>query len=207
MRNSNRKTDKLLSMVLDIATNLKDAGEHFHEYKISEEKQLDEFRLNMKKYELKGDELVDELIRTLNNTFITPIEREDALELAARMDDILDRFEECAAHFYMYNIYEIDSYMVDFSSLLHKCVCEIYSATELLSQKKLTEIRQHTIKIKEYVETCDNLVRDAIKVIFEREKDFVRLMQYKDIYQLLKDITGGCKKVGKVLETVIMKNS
>lgn len=207
MRNSNKKTDKLLSMLLNISTNLKDAGKYFLDYKINEEKQLDEFRLKMKKYEHEGDELVDELIRELNNTFITPIEREDALELAAHMDDILDGLEECAAHFYMYNVYEIDSYMVEFSDLLNKCIIEIYNATELLSQKKLTEIRQHTVKIKEYEEKCDLLERDAIKVLFEREKDFVRLIQYKEIYEILEDIADGCKKAGKVLETVIMKNA
>ena len=207
MRNSNKKTDKLLSMLLNISTNLKDGGKYFYDYKINEEKQLDEFRLEMKKYEHKGDELVDELIKELNDTFITPIEREDALELAAHMDDILDGLEECAAHFYMYNIYEIDSYMVDFSDLLNKCVIEIYNATELLSQKKLTEIRQHTVKIKEYEEKCDILERNAIKVLFEREKDFIRLIQYKEIYEILENIADCCKKAGKVLETVIMKNA
>lgn len=207
MKERTKKKDKLFLMLLAISDNLKDGGKHFLNYKIKEEKHLDEFRLKMKEYEHKGDDLVDELIKDLNNTFITPIEREDALELAAHMDDIIDGLEECAAHFYMYNIYEIDDYMVQFSDLLNNCIIEINNAVELLSNKKLTDMRQHTVKIKEYEEKCDELERTAIKVLFEKEKDFVRLIQYKEIYGFLEGVADDCKKVGKVLETVIMKNA
>jgi len=207
MKERTKKKDKLFLMLLAISDNLKDGGKHFLNYKIKEERHLDEFRLKMKEYEHKGDDLVDELIKDLNNTFITPIEREDALELAAHMDDIIDGLEECAAHFYMYNIYEIDDYMVQFSDLLNNCIIEINNAVELLSNKKLTDMRQHTVKIKEYEEKCDELERTAIKVLFEREKDFVRLIQYKEIYGFLEGVADDCKKVGKVLETVIMKNA
>ncbi len=195
MKERTKKKDKLFLMLLAISDNLKDGGKHFLNYKIKEERHLDEFRLKMKEYEHKGDDLVDELIKDLNNTFITPIE------------DIIDGLEECAAHFYMYNIYEIDDYMVQFSDLLNNCIIEINNAVELLSNKKLTDMRQHTVKIKEYEEKCDELERTAIKVLFEREKDFVRLIQYKEIYGFLEGVADDCKKVGKVLETVIMKNA
>jgi uncharacterized protein len=207
MKGITRKKDKLFLMLLDISDNLREGGQYFLDFKIKEEKHLIEFYKKMKEYEHKGDFLVDEIIKDLNNTFITPIEREDAMELALHMDEILDGLEECSAHFYMYNIYEIDHYMVEFSELLHKCLVEINSAVDLLSQKKLTQIRQHSVKIKEYEEKCDILERMAIKELFEKEKDIVRLIQYKEIYQLLEDTADECQKVAKVLETVVMKNA
>ncbi|MEQ8197489.1 MAG: DUF47 family protein, partial [Clostridiaceae bacterium] len=179
-----RNKEKLFLLLLDIAANLKEGGQYFLDYKIKEEKHLEEFRMKMKEYEHKGDDQVDGLIRELNNTFITPIEREDALELAMHMDEILDGLEECAAHFYMFTIYEIDDYMVKLTEFLNKCIIEIYSAVELLSQKKLTEIRQHSVKIKEYEEKCDFLSRMAIKELFDKHKDVIRLIQYKEIYEL-----------------------
>lgn len=207
MKGITRKKDKLFLMLLDISDNLREGGQYFLDFKIKEEMHLDEFQKKMKEYEHKGDILVDEIIKELNNTFITPIEREDAMELALHMDEIIDGLEECAAHFYMYNIYEIDNYMVEFSELLHKCIVEINSAVDLLSQKKLTQIRQHSVKIKEYEEKCDILERMAIKELFEKEKDIVRLIQYKEIYQLLEDTADECQKVAKVLEAVVMKNA
>jgi len=204
---SNRKMHKLFSMLLNISNNLKEGGRYFHDYKINEEKDIDIFRLKMKEFEDKGDDLLNELIKELNNVFITPIEREDALELGAHMDDILNGFEECASRFYIYKISKIDSYMVEFSDLLNKCVNEIDSAVELLSQKRLMEIRQHTIKIKEYEKKCDVLERTAIKELFEKEKDVLKLIQYKEVYGIFENIADDCLRVGKVLETIIMKNA
>jgi uncharacterized protein len=207
MIGSTQKKEKLFLLLLDISSNLKEGGQYFLDFKIKEEKHLDEFQKKMKEYEHKGDVFVDEIIKDLNNTFITPIEREDALQLADYMDEILDGLEQCAAHFYMFNIYEIDNYMVELSDLINKCIVEIYNAVDLLSQKKLTQIRQHSVKIKEYEEKCDFLERRAIKELFEKEKDVIRLIQYKEIYELLENTADECQKVGKVLETVIMKNA
>lgn len=202
-----RKKEKLFLMLLDFADNLMDGGQHFLDFKIKEEKHLEEFRTKMKEYEHKGDNLVDEIIMELNNSFITPIEREDALELANHMDEVLDGLEECAAHFYMFNIYEIDNYMVELTELINKCIIEIDSAVELLSQKKLTKIRQHSAKIKEYEEKCDYLSRMAIKELFEKYKDVVRLIQYKEIYEILEHTADECQRVGKVLDRIVMKNA
>ncbi len=207
MKSSTRKKDKLFLILLDISANLKEGGQYFLDFKIKEEKHLDEFQKKMKEYEHKGDVFVDEIIKELNNTFITPIEREDALALADHMDEILDGLEQCAAHFYMYNIYEIDNYMVEFCELINKCIIEIYNAVDLLSQKKLTAIRQHSVKIKEYEEKCDFLERSAIKELFEKQKDVIRLIQYKEIYELLENTADECQKVSKILEAVIMKNA
>lgn len=201
------KKDKLFSMLLDSSANLKEGGQYFVDFKIKEEKHLDEFQKQMKDYEHKGDNIVDEIIKELNNSFITPIEREDALELAVHMDKVLDGLEHCAARFYMFNIYQIHDYMIEFSELLNKCIIEIHNAVELLSHKKLTEIRQHSVKIKEFEHKCDILERKAIKELFEKEKDAIKLIQYKEIYELLENTADECKKVSKALETVVMKNA
>lgn len=207
MKANTRKKDKLFSMLLGISANLKEGGQYFFDFKIREEKDLAEFQKKMKEYEHNGDNLVDDIIKELNNIFITPIEREDALELAAHMDEILDGLEQCAAYFYIYNIYDIDKYMVEFSDVINKCIVEIHSAVDLLTNKQLTQIRQHSVKIKEYETLCDNLERMALKELFANQKDVVKLIQYKEIYQVLENTADECKKVGKVLETVVMKNA
>lgn len=207
MKGNIRKKDKLFLMLLDISTNLNEAGQFFHDFKIKDEKDVEEFQKKMKEYEHQGDIFIIEIIKELNNTFITPIEREDALDLAVHMDEILDGLEQCAAHFYMYNICDPDSYMSGFGELLNKCIIEIHNAVDLLSQKKLLEISQHSAKIKELEEQGDVLERTAIRELFQKQKDLVRLIQYKEIYELLENTTDECKTVCKVLETVVMKNA
>lgn len=207
MKKSKNKKDKLFLLLSEISANLKDSGKYFVEYKIKNENNLNEFQKEMKGYERKGEGLVDNLIKELNDTFITPIEREDALELAVHMDEVLDGLEQCAAHFYMFNIYEVESSMIEFSKLIYKCIEEIYDAIDLLAQKKLIKIRKHSVKIKEYEEECDLLERKAIKELFKNQKDVIKLIQFKDVYELLENTADKCQRVAKTLERVVMKNA
>lgn len=201
------KKDKLFVMLQESAGNLKESSQYFFDFKIKDSDSLKEFVTEMKKYEQKGDNFVHEIIVELNNTFITPIEREDILQLAMRMDDILDGLENCAAHFYMYNMVKADDYMVEFSELINKCTYEIYDSIELASQRKLIQIREHAIRIKDYESACDTLERKGIKELFENQKDFVKLIQYKELYEILEDVADYCQGVANTLETIIMKNA
>ena len=46
--------------------------------------------------EQEGDRITHDIIRRLNETFVTPIDREDILALASALDDIVDYIEEVA---------------------------------------------------------------------------------------------------------------
>ncbi|MEH7744637.1 DUF47 family protein, partial [Neobacillus drentensis] len=165
------------------------------------------FSEKMKELETKGDTYVHEVIKELNDAFITPIEREDILHLAMSMDDVLDGLEGCAALFEMYSITNADEFMKKFVDAIQGSVHEIDKAVELLSNKKLQQIREHAIKIKDFESNCDNILRQSIKNLFTVEKDPIRIIQYKEIYENLEDIADYCQTVANTLETIIMKNA
>ena len=84
------KKDKFSEMLMNVSENLKEGAQFFVEYKIKNASDLKEFSMRMKEYESKGDSFIHEIIMELNKAFITPIEREDILQLAMSMDDVLD---------------------------------------------------------------------------------------------------------------------
>jgi predicted phosphate transport protein (TIGR00153 family) len=143
----------------------------------------------------------------LNKAFITPIEREDILQLAMSMDDVLDGLDHSAGLFEMYSITEADEYMIKFVDAINQCAIEIASSIELMSNKKLLDIRTNAIKIKDYESKCDDIRRHAIKHLFSREKDPIKIIQYKEIYEELEEVADSCQSVANVLETIIMKNA
>jgi uncharacterized protein len=202
-----KKKDKFAVLLSSIAANLKDATNYFADYKLKNVSDLKIFSEKMKEYESKGDSFVHEVIKELNNTFITPIEREDILLLAMSMDDVLDGLEHCAALFEMYSITNADEYMLKFVDALRNCSIEIEQAVDLLSTKKLLKIRDHAIKIKDYESKCDNIQRQSIKHLFSIEKDPIRLIKYKEIYENLENVADSCQGVANTLETIIMKNA
>ena len=202
-----KKDDKFNVLLNNISTNLKESANYFTEYKLKNVSDLKIFSERMKEYETKGDIFVHEVITQLNDAFITPIEREDILQLAMSMDDVLDGLEACAALFEMYSMTHADEFMLNFVESIQGSVDEIDKAIVLLSSKKLLPIREHAIKIKDYESRCDNILRQSIKHLFTVEKDPIRIIQFKEIYETLEDIADYCQTVAKHLETIIMKNA
>lgn len=202
-----KKRDKFTVLLKNISGNLREGANFFADYKLKNVNDLKIFFETMKDYETKGDTYVHETIQELNKVFITPIEREDILQLAMSMDDVLDGFEACAALFEMYSITQADEYMVKFVEAIRACGEEIETSIELLAEKKLLQIREHAIKIKDYESKCDGILRQSIKHLFSVEKDPIRIIQYKEIYETLEEIADHCQGVANTLESIIMKNA
>lgn len=202
-----KRKDKFFSLLHNIADNLQEAAYFFADFKIKNVSDLKIFSETMKEYEVKGDNYVHEVIQELNKAFITPIEREDILKLTMMMDDVLDGCEETAALLEMYSITSADEYMEKFTNTIKYCADEILKAIELLEQKKLPQIREHAIKIKDYEMKCDGILRQSIKHLFSVEKDPIRIIQYKEIYENLEVIADHCQDVANTLETIIMNNA
>lgn len=202
-----KKKDKFSVQLGNISLNIKESAQLFSAYKAENISDIKVFTDRMKELETKGDNYIHEIIKELNNTFITPIEREDILALAMSMDDVLDGIEHTAALFELYSITSFDEYMAKFAAAISSCSDEIVQAIELLSFKKLQEIREHSIKIKDYESKCDGLLRQSIKNLFHTEKDPIRIIQIKEIYEELENIADFCQKVANTLETIIMKNA
>lgn len=176
-------------------------------FEAADSKSLKVFANKMKEYEKKGDEIVHQVIQDLNAVFITPIEREDILALAMNMDDVLDGLEHTAAFFEMFSIKKFDNYMLQFIEVIKTAVDEIVKAVALLSKKKLVDIREHAITIKDYESTCDEIYRVSIKHLFEAEKDPIRIIQFKEIYEEFEHIADCCQNVANTFEAIIMKNA
>jgi predicted phosphate transport protein (TIGR00153 family) len=202
-----KKKDKFAVHLSKIAINLKESANYFADFKLKNINDLKIFSEQMKEYESKGDTLVHDVIKDLHSAFITYIEREDILTLTMSMDDVLDGFENLAALFEMYSIVNADEYMLRFVAALKSCAEEIEEAVDKLSVKKLLSMREHAIKIKDLESKCDGILRQSIKHLFANEKDPVRLIQYKEIYEELENVADACQSVANILESIIMKNA
>jgi predicted phosphate transport protein (TIGR00153 family) len=204
---SSKKQDPFFTALLKISETVRDATHYADDFKIVSVADLKELSVKIKNYETECDKLIHELITKLNKSFMTPIEREDILQLAVKMDDILDGVEHFAAHLEMYSLIEVDESMRTFLHYIVKSTDEIVKAMELLSNKKLLQMRDHAVLIKDYERKCDEVLRTSIKQLFLNEKDPIRIIQYKDIYEQLEDIADYSQNVANTIETIIMRNA
>src|SRR5215218_9597760 len=78
--------------------------------------------------EQDGDRITHDIVQRLNQTFVTPIDREDILELASALDDVVDFTEEVADYL---GLYKIEAPMVqaqDLARVLHAAARQIAEA-------------------------------------------------------------------------------
>ena len=119
-----KKKDTFLETLYQIAYNVYESAQFFNKFKLDSSESVQTFADKMKEYESKGDTYIHELIQALNKTFITAIEREDILNLAVKLDDVLDGMEACTSRFFMYDIVEGDDYMVKFAENIEASAAE-----------------------------------------------------------------------------------
>lgn len=165
------------------------------------------FTKEMKELESKCDVFVHTILMELNETFITPIEREDIMALITALDDVVDGIEASTSRFDMYQMFESDEIILLFADIIKRSTYEIQKAVYLLSQKKLLAIREHNVRVNELENSADDIYRRGIRTLFAVVKDPIELIKRKDVYERLEQTTDSCEDVAKQLESIVMRNS
>jgi len=201
-----KKKDVFFTTFEEMANTLVEATEYFANG-VKDLSDVSAFAKRMKEYESKCDQYTHTILKELNKTFITPIEREDIMALTTSLDDVLDGIEACASRFEMFNLTQADDYVEKFADIIVRSTHQIKQSIVLLTQKKLLAIREYTISINQLENEADDLQRICIKELFVNVKDPIELMKRKEVYEMLELTTDHCEDVANTLESIIMRNS
>lgn len=166
---------------------------------------LREVESRIEKLETDCDEILHEVYKRLNQTFITPLDPEDIQSLCSHLDDVMDGVEEATHCIVSYKIDPIPSPIVEICKLLVACAREVKSAVEVMDKNR--EIVKHCIEINRLEGEADKIVRKAIVDLFENETNPILIIKLKEIYDVLEWTVDSCEDVSDVLQTVVVKNS
>lgn len=159
----------------------------------------------IKRLEQEGDDITHEIFVKLNQTFITPLDPEDIHSVAAHMDDVLDGIEEVAHRMVAYRIGEIPSTAIEMCKIIHASCQLMESAFVALDSDK--PLIEQCIEINRLEDMADQLERRAVADLFQNEKDPIRLMKLKEIYDFLEATADCCEDVADLLQNIVVKNS
>src|SRR4051795_1239001 len=155
--------------------------------------------------EQEGDRITHDIIQRLNQTFVTPIEREDILELASSLDDIIDFTEEVADYM---GLYRIEAPMEQSQRLAHILVQATRQVAEALPRMRgFQDLSHYTVEINRLENDGDRVTREAMASLFEGGIDPMVVIRWKDLYERLEQAIDACERVANVLEGIIIKNS
>ena len=122
--------------------------------------------------EQEGDRITHDIIQRLNQTFVTPIDREDIYELASGLDDIVDYTEEVADYL---GLYKIEAPMEQAQRLAHILLQSCRQIAEAMPRMRtFKDISHYTVEINRLENDGDRTVREAIASRDARSPSFSR---------------------------------
>jgi hypothetical protein len=160
---------------------------------------------HLKDLEHTGDTITHDLITRLNQTFITPFDREDIHELSSKVDDVLDLADAAACRLVLYRVKSVRPGVVDLAKILETATREILAAVRVLD--KQDHILNHCIEINRLENEGDRVSRALIATLFEQEKDPVEIIKWKEIIEAIETAIDKCEDVANVIESIVLKQA
>jgi predicted phosphate transport protein (TIGR00153 family) len=155
--------------------------------------------------EQEGDRITHDIIRRLNEMFVTPIDREDIYQLASALDDIADYTEEVADYLGLYRIEAPFEQSQRLAHVLLQCTRQLAEAMPRL--RDFDDISHFTVEVNRLENDGDRITREAMAALFDNGIDPMVVIRWKDIYERLENAIDACETVANILEGIIIKNS
>ena len=188
--------------ILEGAKELKNFVNNYQKFERSERKARAQV---IKNIEHKGDEITHKIIENLNKTFITPIDKEDIHQMAVLLDDIIDLINAVALRFVLLGIERIDDFIVRLVDIILNSATEVNKS--IMDLRKLKDMREHYIKIHSLENEADDVYHEALSELFHFYKNSIDIIKYKEIYELLENVTDKCEEVTHVIENIVVKHA
>ena len=187
--------------IQQVARSLQDLMNSFEnvEDKVREIKELEEF----------GDQIIHDITQSLHRTFVTPIDREDIMALAGRLDDVIDAIDEAAQYTLEYKIEGPTEFARQLCTIIVSCADELEAAVALLSTRgpKLKEILPMSVEINRLENEADRVASRAMGELFSNGGDVIRILKWRDIYNDMEEATDRAEDAANVLEGIVIKHS
>ena len=147
-------------------------------------------------FEHEGDRTTHRTIRSLNQTFLTPIDAEDIHALTTALDNVMDAIEAAGSRMVLFKI--------DRPTTQAQELCEIIVTSHM---PRLDDIDEYCVEINRLENAADDIYRKAISNLFDNGTAPLEVIKWLDIYELLESATDRCEDVANILETIGLKNS
>jgi hypothetical protein len=157
--------------------------------------------------EQEGDMITHEVLRRLNKTFITPLDREDIHSLISRLDDVLDLIWASADRAVLFKLNNPLPEAAELAKTLHETTEIITKAINCLKDKKYSYIQEYCIEINRLENRCDRIFREALVKLFDNIKDPIIVIKWKEVYEHLEDASDKCEDVANILEGIVLKHA
>jgi len=190
-------------MFSELAANLDEAAQLLVKFMNDGDRQS--IAASILEHEHVGDKIVHDIVRRLNKSFITPIDREDIYDLVATADEILDSIEEAAGLMIIYRVGEATDYARRQAEVIAKATPILRECMDNLEKPK--GLDERIIAVNSLENDGDRIEREAIASLFEGDTKCTDIIKWKDIYETLESAIDECEHVANVIESIVLKHN
>lgn len=159
----------------------------------------------IRRLENECDELTHEVVRRLDRTFITPIDREDIHLISSDLDDVMDRIDAIARRAKIFRVGHSPEGVDALCAMVEEIVFEVLNAVTALRDGK--DVMEHCIRAKRLEEEGDAVYHDMLGRLFDTETDPIRLIKWKEIFDMLEEALDEAEDVANAIESIVLKHA
>jgi predicted phosphate transport protein (TIGR00153 family) len=199
-----KRGEDFFELFENVGKNLLQASRSLVEFFESFDKMSDKIKA-ISDLEHDNDLLTHEIIRKLNKTFITPIDREDIHALTSKMDDVLDLMWGAAQRAQLFKVEKPTPESAALARNLASAVELVYKAVAYLRAKKYSYIQDICVEIHGLENLNDRIFRQTLGKMFDEIQDPIMIIKWKELYEILEDASDRCEDVANTLESIVLK--
>jgi hypothetical protein len=152
-----------------------------------------------------ADETTHSIMRRLNQTFVTPFDRDDIYGLTSALDDCMDFMEEAADLIVLYRIGELPARVSDQVQVLQRAA-EL-TADAMPRLRSMHDLAEYWVEVNRLENQADKTHRKLLAELFDNVSDPIELMKLKEVVEILEAAADGFEKVANTVETIALKES
>jgi predicted phosphate transport protein (TIGR00153 family) len=199
------KDPKFFELFAADGDNLAEAAEAVHEL-VERFDDLDRRVATIQALEKRGDEIDREIIRRLEDAFVTPFDREDILELASRVDDVVDGIQSIAEAFVIYGVEAPTDEARRLAAIIDEQAVELAAALHKLEDLK--DLERHLAAVHDLEKEADGLSRAALARLFhDPSLPPIEVIKWRDLYDDFEETIDAAEDAAEAVERMYHKAS
>src|SRR5690348_2081097 len=158
----------------------------------------------LKRLEHEADQVTHEVVNRLDRTFITPLDREDIHQLASDLDDVMDAMDGTARRAQIFRLGPAPEGVKRLTEVIERMTAALAEGVRHL--KKGDDVMRFCVLAKNLEEEGDAIYHESLGQLFEKERDALEVIKWKEIYDNLERTLDQAEDVANVLESISLKH-
>jgi predicted phosphate transport protein (TIGR00153 family) len=199
------REEQYFTLFAQMTSYINDAARTLVEMLAHQDGDYQEYVQRIKSIEHACDDLTHNVATRLNQSFITPFDREDIYMMSKALDDVVDLIDGAARAVVMYDIHEVTEPAKQLAGVIQRMALQLNEVVSILQKPK--GVTERLVELHRLENEGDDIYHRAVAALFHERGDPLEVLKWKDVYEKLETAIDRCEQVANIIEGVIIKHS